>query len=427
MPTYVVREGDTFDVVSRNVYGEQSKVNLIRRSNPGIGEPLSQGTILNVPVDPNAPTNQPQQLTSNDPAQVSISVKSFVTINKTTLGTFFDESVVTTTEFPSWESVTIKRSLDSLSTIAIVAPFDPTNDALRKFFRPFTFREITVSVGGNTLFVGTIVDILPRLDETRSIVEVTAYSLPGVMNDCQQPSSDYPLTWEGFNLQQIADDVSAAFGVRVIFDDDPGDIFETITNKPTTKALQFLQDLAKQRNLVIGDTREGELLFHKSVQTGSPVARIEQGNSPLVSVTPQFNAQQTFTAVTGINPVTPGVDGEPFTVQTGILGGRYHTYAVKDTENTSLKEAVDAKVGRMYGNMATYKLKVPTWFDPFGTLWSPNRTIKVLAPNAMIYNEYEFIIRSVELQRSAESEAASLDLVLPGSFSGEIPVSLPWE
>ncbi len=415
MSSYVVIQGDTYDTIARNVFGEQSKAKRIRAANPGVVEPLMQGTIINVPPDPNAPKNQSQTLTSNNAAQVTIAVRAI------------EDGVKKTKQFTFWEAITITRSLDSLSTIAVTAPFEVDNVDMQEFFRPFTFREIIVSVGGNEVFTGTIINIVPTLTESRSTVDITAYSTPGIMNDCTQPISDAPFSWENYNLREIAQDVAATFGVGVRFDDDPGDVFAQVTSKPEASPLSFLQDLAKQRNLVIGDDSEGFLRFRRSTEIGFPVARLQQGSSPLVSVKPTFNAQQTFSKITGLSPVQPGVESNPFTVDTGTLGGRFHTFTVRDTTNTSLEESVNAKVGRMYGNMATYNCNVATWFDPLGSLWTPNTTVKLLAPNAMIYNEFEFIIRKVELQRSADSEAARLELVLPGAFSGEIPASLPWE
>ncbi len=417
MSTYVVVNGDNFGLISRKVYGEESKAALLARANPGIVEPLSHGTIVNVPADPTAPQNLPQQLTSNDPSQVTISIKDAITGQ--------------TRQFTFWESVTITRSIDSMSTIAVRAPFDPDVQAMRDFFRPFTFNQITVSVGGNPLFIGTIVNIVPQLTETNLIVQITAYSLPGILADCH-PSVNGPITYEGANLEAIAVDMAAAFGVRVQFFDPPGDIFEEVTAKPTSSVLSFLQELAKQRNLVIGDTRDGWLLFQRSTDLGSPVARLQQGLSPLSSVTPKFNGQKVYSSITGIGTIKPGdpdseTDEGAFTVQTGIAGGRTFNFVVKDTEITSLEDTVNAKVGRMYGNMVTYACKFPTWFDPFGTVWSPNTSIKLLAPGAMIYTEYEFIVRSVQLLRSADAENAIVNVVLPGSFSGEIPESLPWD
>jgi hypothetical protein len=45
----------------------------------------------------------------------------------------------------------------------------------------------------------------------------------------------------------------------------------------------------------------------------------------------------------------------------------------------------------------------------------------------MIYNEYEFVIRSVRLIKTGDSESATMTLVLPGSFEGKIPEAMPWD
>ena len=103
------------------------------------------------------------------------------------------------------------------------------------------------------------------------------------------------------------------------------------------------------------------------------------------------------------------------------------TFKAPDTLNADVKAAVEAKAGRMFGNMAAYSVTVSTWRDPQGDLWEPNTTVKLLAPGAMIYNEYEFVIRSVDLDVEGDKRTATLDLVIPGSFSGVIPKVLPWE
>ena len=74
-----------------------------------------------------------------------------------------------------------------------------------------------------------------------------------------------------------------------------------------------------------------------------------------------------------------------------------------------------------------YTCRVSTWRDPAGNLWAPNTTVTLTAPDAMIYDKYEFIIRSVTFETDRATETATLNLVLTGSFSGEIPDSLPWD
>jgi len=84
-------------------------------------------------------------------------------------------------------------------------------------------------------------------------------------------------------------------------------------------------------------------------------------------------------------------------------------------------------MGRMVCNIVSYSLRVDTWRDPAGNLWEPNTSINLLAPDVMIYNNYEFIIRSIEFETDSNTQTATLNVVLPGSFSGEIPSNLPWD
>jgi len=45
----------------------------------------------------------------------------------------------------------------------------------------------------------------------------------------------------------------------------------------------------------------------------------------------------------------------------------------------------------------------------------------------MIYEPYTFVVRSVRFSKDDSSETATLDLVVPGAFNGEVPEALPWD
>ena len=81
----------------------------------------------------------------------------------------------------------------------------------------------------------------------------------------------------------------------------------------------------------------------------------------------------------------------------------------------------------MFGNMASYTITVDTWLDSSGSLWAPNTMISLQAPGAMIYRPYSFLLRRVTFNQDASSRTATLNLVLPGAFGGEIPEVLPWD
>jgi len=54
-------------------------------------------------------------------------------------------------------------------------------------------------------------------------------------------------------------------------------------------------------------------------------------------------------------------------------------------------------------------------------------TVCVLAPTVMITRETNFIARKIKFTRTADEKKASINLVLPGSFTGNLPEVFPWE
>ena len=407
--TYNVLTGDTFESIDRKKYGDETKASRIASANPGATEPLTAGISLVIPVLPGTPQDVPQQALAADNNEVAVLLNG--------------------ERFRFWSNIRIIRSLDAMDTVEFSTPSNTESAEFREAFRPFSFKSIVVTVGGIPLFTGTMVRVDPRIVAEHKIVNVSGYSLPGVLNDCTAPASAFPLEFNEQGLQEIATTLAAMFGLAVEFQVDQGAIFERVAVKPDKKVLSFLIKLAKQRNLVTSSTTKGALLIWQSVEVGNPVARLQQGTAPVLAVEPIFNPQEYYSHVTGLEPVFVGSEGAQFTVKNTHLDGaiRPFTFEVPDTEDADIKAAVEAKIGRMFGNMAPYSVSVATWRDPSGELWTPNTTITLVAPDAMVYREYEFVIRSIAFERKGDSETAVLTLSIPGAFSGKIPGVLPWD
>ena len=407
--TYSVIAGDTFESISRKKYGTEKEADLIARANPGVAQPLTAGTTLIVPALPDAPQNVQQQAAADTEDEVAILIDG--------------------KRFRFWDKVRITRSIDTMDTVEFGAPFDSEAPGFRETFRPFSFKPVVITVGGTPLFTGTMVAVNPVVENAQKVISVSGYSLPGVLNDCTSPASSFPLEYDNQGLREIATALAAPFGISVDFQADQGAVFERVASEPGKKVLAFLTELAKQRNLIISSSSRGKLVFLQSAESGQPVARLQQGSAPVLSVTPFFSPQEYYSHITGIEPVVVGLAGSQFTVKNPRLLGvtRPLTFNAPDTLDADVKAAVEAKAGRMFGSMASYSVRVATWRDPNGKLWEPNTLVKLLAPDAMVYNEYEFIIRSIEFSRDRATETATLNLVIPGSFSGKIPEALPWD
>lgn len=406
--TYETELGDTFETVSRKTYGHEGEASRIAQANPGVTEPLQIGVDLTTPVVYKSPKNITQASPSAEENETAIMVKG--------------------TRFRFWSSVKIMQAVDTISTVEMEAPFDPDAEGFLDFFEPFAFSDLEVTVGGGLLFTGNVIGVTPKVTVERKTISLSGYSVPGVLGDCTSPDTAFPLEFVGVGLSAIADTLVAPFGITVDFRVDQGPVFEQVAYKPGTTIWSFLTGLAKQRNVVMSSSPEGNLIFWQSVPTGSPVATFAKGNVGIASVTPHFNPQDYYSSITGITPMLFGEAGTPYPAKNSFLKGvlRPMTYQVGDVDEVNAATAVEAKRSRMFANMVSYTVEIPTWRDPNNNLWTPNTTISLHYPDALILKPYEFVIRSVKLERSKNKEMAKLNLVLPGSFSGEPPETLPW-
>lgn len=406
---YKIVAGDTLETISRKVYGVETEALNIAKANPGLTDPLVVGSSIIVPVQSGAPKNSPQRAAAVDVDEVAMSIDG--------------------KRFRFWDKVSIARSIDAFDTVDFSAPFDADAPGFRDTFRPFSFKPVTITVGGVPLFTGTMVNPAPTLGNDKKTVAVSCYSLPGVLNDCTPPASAFPLEFNDQGLQEIAEALAKPFGLSVVFEADQGAVFERVACESGKTVLAFLSDLAKQRNLIIASTEAGAILFRQSAAAGNPVAVLTQGASPVISVTPSFAPQDYYSHITGVEPAIVGLPGSKYTVKNKHLTTaiRPHTFTAPDTLDADVVKATEAKVGRMFGAAASYALRLDTLRDPSGELWKPNTTIKLTAPGAMIYSPYEFLIKSVEIEHDRASKVAALTLVMPGAYSGKIPEALPWD
>ncbi len=331
--------------------------------------------------------------------------------------------------FRFWQEFKLTRTIDAMDTLSFRAPFDSDSPAYRSRFRPLSYQPLAVHVGGAVLFSGTLVNAVPALANDALTVGVSGYSRPGVLRDCTPPISMADrLEFDDYDLRKIAELLAEPFEVEVVFDAPPGPVFERVGIKPAERVLAFLIKLAQQRGLLVSSTSTGQLLFAAPSSQGTPVAQFEEGAAPLLSVSPFFSPQDYYSQITGIEPVLVGTTGSQVTVPNGQLPNVHRplTFTAPDTEPGTVRKAVEAKAGRMFAQAISYRLEVATWRDQGGSLWEPGALVSLLAPGAMIYSPYVFLIRAVEFHQTDSARTATLDLILPGAFAAELPESLPW-
>ena len=147
-----------------------------------------------------------------------------------------------------------------------------------------------------------------------------------------------------------------------------------------------------------------------------------------MSIEPQIDPQQFYSSVTGLAPDALGIDFESVTINNPFLTNVNRPFVYKvdqDLAGADLQDAVKWKAGLMFASAIKYKVIVQGLRDERGDVWKPNTFINLTAPSVQINKETTFLIKTVDLDRG-NGDTTGLNLVLPESYQGKIPSTLPW-
>lgn len=416
--THIVKLGDLLYLLSQKYYGTPSKWQKIVNANgflKGRGKAID-GSPLIFPLDiliipDDIPQKPAQNINANSENDITIKIDG--------------------QRFAFFNEVSLTQEIDSFDVFNFSAPFKSDEFIYREAFRPFGYKNVQVYYGSNLFLDGTL--LAPQSQSSPDIapVSLTGYAKCGVLSKSNLSITRFPIEFNNQNLQQITNSMISDFGISATFESAAGNIFKKVTPEPEQKILDFLINLAQQRGLLISNTIEGNLLFWKT-RTGIITSTFREGETPFISCIPNFDPDDFYSEITGIMPAKSGVASQKFTVVNNYMQSRGinrpYNFIISDAEQSDLQNAVKTKAGFMFANAISYQLKVFGHRNRNNQLYQKNTLISVLAPNAMIFRDTTFLIKKVTLNRTEQGgDTTILDLVLPESYSGQIPAIMPFE
>jgi prophage tail gpP-like protein len=334
-------------------------------------------------------------------------------------------------EYTGFTGYELNLNYDSLDTFSFSAPYSNAMTELRSSIVPFAFKSCDVFYEGSLVFKGTLLTPDPELTDKSGEITLQGYPLCGILNDCMVPPTKYPLECMGLTIKGIADAACDPYSIPVVFDGDIGPAFTEVSIEPTDRIIDFLTKLAQQRNLLFTNTEKGELRFFTAKQEKAFVS-FSEGKPPLLSIKPKFSPQEFYSHITGFSKTEAEYPSYSYTyenkylISKGIM--RHHSVTIDDAENESdLQNSVRSYAGRMFADAVSYELQCEKHFTTEGRRFKKGMTVCVYAPSAMITRETNFIARNIKLERTTEGKTSTLTLVLPGSYTGELPEAFPWE
>lgn len=427
--SYTVLSGDTLVKISTKHYGTYKNWKKILSANPQLtgrktsydGVPLLYaGDILIIPED----IAEPAPVAVKTPELISKSINP-EDAAEDEFSIFIDGKL-----YGGFTAYTIKMAMDSLDAFSFSAPWE-NDDVLSKVLQPFVFKECAVYFKRKLLFLGRLLTSAPEVTADYKTINIQGYPICGVLNDCCIPVSKYPPSYNGMTLQQIAEDVCEPFGVKVHFSEDSGAALDKVEYAIGTKILDFLKNLAEQRNFIFTNDSNGNLVFWKVPEESTRVV-FREGEEPFISCKVNFKHQEMYSHLTGFTKTDKKSRASQFTFENNLLISkgvfRPTSFVCEDVDSSGLENAVKAKAGQMFVNCCSYQLTVYGCADKDGDLFRKGMSVSVYAPSAMIYRETKFQVQEIEIKRSdSEGVQTTFKLMLPDAINGTIPDRLPWE
>lgn len=332
-------------------------------------------------------------------------------------------------DIEQFSNESIILSIDNIGAgFAFTAPFFPGTKQYRDLFRPREYKEAKLYIGDDLITTGKINKISPSLTGTTNTVNVQVQSLPGIMIKSTFRKNDFPIEYKQAGLEEIANGVLSPLGIETSFPDGAGAIFEQVgPRSPTETIFSFLQPLATQRVLLMGQTNDGKALFRKAKTSGEPVAELIEGAQGIIISTADYDDTNGFSSYDVFGQEHGKNDNFATIDNPTVKDIRPKSIQANDTNQGNIEDAARWALSSDIAKSINSPIGYEGWLRPDGKLWEENELVIVQAPSLMIYKPFTLLIKSVTLNSTDNNKTTSLGLTIPEAYTGEIPTRMPWQ
>lgn len=319
---------------------------------------------------------------------------------------------------------------DSLSsTFNFGFYYNPSNPDHRELACVSHFHEAIIEHNGTRLMTGYILAEVFDDQSAKTLSQFAGYSLPGVLEDCQIPTSLYPLQYDGLTLREIATKLINPFKLKMIVDDSVSDKMDKVFTKTTATATQsikdYLNDLASTRDIVMSNDNLGNLLFTSAKSKQAPILIIGPEGIPGVSMTMSFSGQQLHSHITVIKQADKdGGNAGESTIVNPFVPIVYRPKVITQNSGDDNDTATAARMALSEElRNITLTVNIDRW-DIDGEIILPNNIIRVKNPSLFLFNDTDWFIESIAYKGNNVDNTAVLTCVLPEVHNKNVPKNI---
>lgn len=337
-----------------------------------------------------------------------------------------------------FNNVSLNLKYDSVaSPFGFSFYFDPNNPEHKDLMCIGHYHTCTVEHNDELLISGIILSQTFPSKPVREMVSLGGYSLPGVLEDCQIPTSAYPLQNDGLSLKQIAEKVLRPFGLSMEIDASVAAkmnaVFDISTAKESQTVKSYLAELATQKNIIISHTATGKVLFTSAkTDQSSPILEFDftNGTIPGTEMELSFNGQAMHSHITvqkqaNVDADSDGGNAAEATVRNPyVINSVFRPLVVNQSSGTDTDTEQAAK-NVLAAELKNLKLIIKTdrW-EANGKIIKPNNYLTVINPEVYLYKKATWFIEEIAFEGNESKTTATITCCLPEVYNGKEPVYL---
>lgn len=342
------------------------------------------------------------------------------------------------------------------STFALDFYFDPDNIEQKEMACVGHFHLCKLSHNGELLMTAQILSeaFTSSGNPPRTLVPISGYSLPGVLEDCQVPTNAaidaaiavgnlkppktspaapycYPIQDEGLTLRQIAKKYIAPFNLEMVVDSsveaEMDQVIPETDIKPKDTIKHYLTELATQKNVNLTHDEQGRLVFTRIKTKLQSVLDFDvpKGGLPGVRMNMAFDGQQMHSQITVVKQA--GVEDEnagEATVTNPFVPFVFRPKTIIQSSGNDIDTELAAKnaLADELKNLK-FKIAIDRW-DVNSKLIKPANVITVKNPEIYLYKKTTLFIESIDYTGNQKEMTAVLNCCLPEVYNGQTPAYL---
>ena len=315
-------------------------------------------------------------------------------------------------EYNYYSDLSINLTYDKVaSTFSISCLVDPDNKELLQLYKPLSYSKVEIFETEELIFTGVMLSHNVTKDKSQNTLTVTGYSTSGITQDCQIPITAYPLEDNGKTLRQICKKICDSLNVKLFVNQiarvEADKIYDKAQASNTETAQSYISKLAAQRDLIVGNTRQGELLLTKLRLNEAYVGNYVEGQYGIIDIGFQANGQSLHSECTVLNQSNES----QFKATRELAKFRPMVKTSKDGDNDDASTAAKSAL-KTESNALSYKLLIKAHRYLNGTVMKPNRRLTLLAPSVFLNEPTVLFVDDVVLSETKEGgEFAELTLI----------------